>query len=57
MRHRQKGIRICDTNVGHVRRRVQLCGAPEELAIDNAKEQIWMSMYEHDSDTLEDILY
>jgi len=28
-----------------------------ELAIDNAKEHTWMAMYEHDRDTLEDILY
>ena len=28
-----------------------------ELAIDDPKEQTWMAMYEHDRDTLEDILY
>jgi hypothetical protein len=28
-----------------------------DLAIDNAKENAWMALYEHDSDTLEDILY
>ena len=30
---------------------------PAELAIDNAKEAAWMEMYDHDRDTLEDILY
>ena len=30
---------------------------PAELAIDNAKEADWMEMYDHDRDTLEDILY
>ncbi len=30
---------------------------PAELAIDNAKEDAWMEMYDHDSDMLEDILY
>ena len=30
---------------------------PAELAIDNAKEADWMEMYDHDHDTLEDILY
>jgi hypothetical protein len=28
-----------------------------DLAIDIAKENAWMALYEHDSDTLEDILY
>jgi hypothetical protein len=28
-----------------------------ELAIDEAKEKTWMALYEHDIDTLEDILY
>jgi hypothetical protein len=28
-----------------------------ELAIDDAKEAAWMDMYDHDRDTLEDILY
>jgi hypothetical protein len=30
---------------------------PAELAIDDAKEAVWMDMYDHDRDTLEDILY
>jgi hypothetical protein len=30
---------------------------PAELAIDDAKEAAWMDMYDHDHDTLEDILY
>ena len=30
---------------------------PAELAIINAKEADWMEMYDHDRDTLEDILY
>ena len=29
----------------------------EELAIDDAKEKAWMSLYAHDRDTLEEILY
>ena len=29
---------------------------PSELAIDDAKEAVWMDMYDHDRDTLEDIL-
>ena len=29
---------------------------PAELAIDDAKEAVWMDMYDHDRDTLEDIL-
>jgi hypothetical protein len=28
-----------------------------DLAIDDAKENAWMALYEHDRDTLEDILY
>ena len=28
-----------------------------ELAIDNAKQAVWMEMYAHDHDTLEDLLY
>jgi hypothetical protein len=28
-----------------------------DIAIDDAKENAWMALYEHDSDTLEDILY
>jgi hypothetical protein len=28
-----------------------------DLVIDNAKEHAWMALYEHDRDTLEDILY
>jgi hypothetical protein len=28
-----------------------------DLAIDDAKENAWMTLYEHDRDTLEDILY
>jgi hypothetical protein len=31
--------------------------SPEDLAIDDAKENAWMALYEHDRDTLEDILY
>jgi hypothetical protein len=31
--------------------------SPSDLAIDNAKENAWMALYEHDHDTLEDILY
>ena len=30
---------------------------PAELAIDDVKENAWMEMYDHDCDTLEDILY
>jgi len=29
---------------------------PAEIAIDDAKEAAWMDMYDHDRDTLEDIL-
>jgi hypothetical protein len=29
----------------------------EDIVIDKAKENAWMSLYEHDRDTLEDILY
>jgi hypothetical protein len=28
-----------------------------DIAIDDAKENAWMTLYDHDSDTLEDILY
>jgi hypothetical protein len=28
-----------------------------DLVIDNSKENAWMALYEHDNDTLEDILY
>jgi hypothetical protein len=28
-----------------------------DIAIDNAEENAWMALYEHDRDTLEDILY
>jgi hypothetical protein len=31
--------------------------SPDDLAIDDAKENAWMALYEHDIDTLEDILY
>jgi hypothetical protein len=27
------------------------------VVLDNAKENAWMALYEHDRDTLEDILY
>ena len=29
----------------------------EEAAIDDAKERVWMDLYETDRDTLEDVLY
>jgi hypothetical protein len=31
--------------------------SPADIAIDNAKEHAWIALYDHDSDTLEDILY
>jgi hypothetical protein len=45
-------------------RRVLTCGtlaralvSTADIAIDDAKENAWMALYEHDRDTLEDILY